>query len=59
LVHTFFGLFAERYPALFENVSEPFAFLKNIDNYIHVEVRELYPDAELPRFYHEQNQPTN
>lgn len=49
-----FGRFTERYPAFFEGVSEPFAFLKNIDNYIHVEVIKLYPDAELPRFYHQQ-----
>jgi hypothetical protein len=49
-----FGRFSEHYPAFFENVSEPFEFLKNIDNYIHVEVRKLYPDAELPRFYHKQ-----
>ena len=49
-----FGRFSERYPAFFENMSEPFEFLKNIDNYIHVEVRKLYPDAQLPRFYHEQ-----
>lgn len=27
-----------------------FQFLKNIENYIHVEVRKLYPDAELPTF---------
>ncbi|MFB1036427.1 MAG: heme NO-binding domain-containing protein [Sinobacterium sp.] len=49
-----FGRFSKRYPAFFEGVSEPFEFLKNVDNYIHVEVRKLYPDAELPRFYHEQ-----
>lgn len=49
-----FGRFSKRYPAFFESVSEPFEFLKNIDSYIHVEVRKLYPDAELPRFYYEQ-----
>jgi hypothetical protein len=49
-----FARFSERYPAFFEGVIEPFEFLKNIDNYIHVEVRKLYPDAELPRFYYEQ-----
>jgi hypothetical protein len=49
-----FGRFSDRYPAFFEGVTKPFEFLKNIDNYIHVEVRKLYPDAELPRFYHEQ-----
>ncbi|MFQ3250344.1 MAG: hypothetical protein ACI9O6_002182 [Glaciecola sp.] len=49
-----FGRFVISYPAFFENVSHPFDFLKNIDSYIHVEVRKLYPEAELPRFYHEQ-----
>lgn len=49
-----FARFSRRYPAFFEGVTEPFVFLKNIDNYIHVEVRKLYPDAELPRFYYEQ-----
>jgi hypothetical protein len=49
-----FGRFSQRYPSFFEGVSDPFEFLKNIDNYIHVEVKKLYPDAELPRFYHEQ-----
>jgi hypothetical protein len=50
-----FGRFSDRYPLFFVGVTEPFEFLKNIDNYIHVEVRKLYPDAELPRFYHVQN----
>ncbi|WP_299269907.1 heme NO-binding domain-containing protein [uncultured Psychrosphaera sp.] len=49
-----FGRFSARYPNFFEGIIDPFEFLKNIDNYIHVEVRKLYPDAELPRFYHEQ-----
>ena len=49
-----FGRFVINYPAFFENVSHSFDFLKNIDSYIHVEVRKLYPEAELPRFYHEQ-----
>ncbi|GAC18595.1 heme NO-binding domain-containing protein [Paraglaciecola arctica] len=53
-----FARFSERYPAFFADVSEPFEFLKNIDNYIHVEVRKLYPDAELPRFYHQQKSAT-
>jgi hypothetical protein len=28
--------------------------LKTIDNHIHVEVRKLYPDAELPVFEYQQ-----
>ncbi len=52
-----FERFSNRYPNFFEGVTEPFEFLKNIDNYIHVEVTKLYPDAELPRFYYEQKSP--
>src|SRR5262249_19283568 len=37
------------YPQFFE-VSSAFAFLENVHNYIHVEVKKLYPDAELPSF---------
>lgn len=49
-----FSRFYQGYPAFFKDVTEPFEFLKNIDNYIHIEVKKLYPDAELPRFYYEQ-----
>ena len=34
----------------FLGVDNCFDFFKNIDNYIHVEVLKLYPDAELPKF---------
>jgi hypothetical protein len=53
-----FGRFTQMYPTFFTDVSEPFEFLKNIDNYIHIEVKKLYPDAQLPRFFHEQVSPT-
>lgn len=49
-----FGRFTQMYPNFFEDVTEMFTFLKNIDSYIHVEVKKLYPEAELPRFYHQQ-----
>lgn len=29
---------------------DAFSFLSSVDNYIHVEVKKLYPDAELPQF---------
>lgn len=52
LVHLFgqhlFQRFSESYPALFENADCVFDFLSRIDDVIHVEVRKLYPDAELP-----------
>lgn len=45
--------FTEAYPAYFAECSSAFEFLATLDNKIHVEVRKLYPDAELPRFDHE------
>jgi Haem-NO-binding len=54
LVHTFgvhlFDRFVAAYPALFAGVTSAFSFLERIENHIHVEVRKLYPDAELPTF---------
>lgn len=45
-----FGQFANGYQRFFSNVTNSFDFMGNIEDYIHVEVRKLYPDAELPRF---------
>lgn len=42
-------VFLKRYPRFFDH-EEVFSFLESIDSYIHVEVRKLYPDAELPKF---------
>ena len=43
-----FGRFAEGYPAFFEAPKDAFEFIETIEGHIHVEVRKLYPDAELP-----------
>ncbi len=43
-----FGRFVSRYPQLFSDAKETFDFLDKVDGYIHVEVRKLYPDAQLP-----------
>ncbi|CAN7553117.1 heme NO-binding domain-containing protein [Pseudoduganella sp. LjRoot289] len=52
LVHLFgqhlFQRFSVAYPALFADAGNVFDFLSRIDKVIHVEVRKLYPDAELP-----------
>ena len=53
LVRTF-GLhlaerFAEQFPDFFAD-KDLFEFLESVDGYIHVEVRKLYADAELPSF---------
>lgn len=45
-----FSRFVVSHPALFAGVKSPIDFLSRVDSYIHVEVRKLYPDAELPRF---------
>lgn len=45
-----FGHFAAGYPQFFEGIEGAFPFIEKIDGYIHVEVRKLYPDAELPTF---------
>jgi hypothetical protein len=45
-----FGRFSVLYPHVFEGIGSVFEFLKKLDAYIHVEVRKLYPDAELPVF---------
>lgn len=48
-----FGRFASLYGSFFEEVTSTFTFLESIDQYIHVEVRKLYPDADLPEFKYE------
>jgi len=45
-----FRFFAENYGQFFVNAQSCFEFLGHIEDYIHVEVRKLYPDAELPSF---------
>lgn len=54
LVHAYgrhlFRRFTQLYPAFFDGVPTAFDFLASIENHVHLEVRKLYPDAELPRF---------
>ncbi|MEL6864985.1 MAG: heme NO-binding domain-containing protein [Bacteroidota bacterium] len=45
-----FGVFSKGYHHFFDKVHTAFDFLESIEEYIHVEVLKLYPDAELPRF---------
>lgn len=45
-----FGRFAVLYPVFFQYVDNALDFLDQIESVIHVEVRKLYPDAELPSF---------
>ena len=56
LLHAFgkhlLGRFAVMYPRHFAGRTSTFDLLEVLDNKIHVEVRKLYPDAELPVFDH-------
>lgn len=45
-----FKTFERRYADLLDSYSDTFGLLKMIEGHIHVEVRKLYPDAELPEF---------
>ena len=59
LVRTFgehlFSRFVALYPAFFEKIDDGIEFLCGVEDHIHVEVRKLYPDAELPRFEYERD----
>lgn len=48
--HYLLKRFVEGFPQFFDGVNNAFEFLESVDNHIHVEVRKLYADAELPRF---------
>jgi hypothetical protein len=43
-----FARFSVRYPRFFDGITSCFEFLDRIEGHIHVEVRKLHPDAELP-----------
>ena len=45
---------AKKYPTFFKDKSFK-EFLMSIDKTIHVEVRKIYPDANLPQFNYEDN----
>lgn len=54
LLHAFgrylFATFVKNYPLFFEKPKTAFEFFDSIEEYIHVEVLKLYPDAQLPTF---------
>lgn len=39
------------YPQFFDGIDNARDFLRCVDGYVHMEVRKLYPEAELPSFY--------
>ena len=48
-----FCRFSELYPQFFSGCESSMDFLPMVESYIHVEVKKLYPDAELPTFENE------
>lgn len=45
-----FNSFTNLYPVFFDGVKHSFDFLENVEGYVHVEVKKIYAEAELPRF---------
>lgn len=45
-----FMRFSEGYPAFFVGKDDAFTMLESIEDEVHVEVRKLYPEVELPTF---------
>lgn len=46
----FFNVIEKSYPGLLATYKDPIEMIASIENHIHVEVRKIYPDAELPTF---------
>lgn len=46
----FFSVIETSYPGLLATYKDPIEMLSSIENHIHVEVKKIYPDAELPTF---------
>jgi hypothetical protein len=55
--HHLGGVFTAKFSDFFAEVDNTLDFLKKIDNHIHVEVKKLYPDAELPVFDFDDSNP--
>tara|TARA_R110002020_G_scaffold113688_2_gene261628 strand:- start:3750 stop:4295 length:546 start_codon:yes stop_codon:yes gene_type:complete len=54
LLYTFglylFASLVNAHPGLIESYTSPLALLYSIEDHIHVQVKKLYPEAELPTF---------
>lgn len=48
--HYLFARFFTMMPQFFEKPQDTFSFLSTVHDTIHVEVKKLYPDAQLPHF---------
>ncbi|MCO4747815.1 MAG: heme NO-binding domain-containing protein [Proteobacteria bacterium] len=47
-----FGELVSSHPTFVAGADDPLTLLTRVERHIHVEVRKLYPDAQLPRFTH-------
>ncbi|MCJ7686749.1 MAG: heme NO-binding domain-containing protein [Desulfobacteraceae bacterium] len=45
-----FKRFVENFPDFFKGITSSIDFLSQVDSYVHLEVRKLYENAELPTF---------
>lgn len=55
----FFSVLQKSYTGIVEQYKTPLDLLNAIESHIHVEVRKIYPDAELPKFDVRQKEDTN
>lgn len=55
----FFSVIEKSYPGLLATYKDPIEMLSSIENHIHIEVRKIYPDAELPVFIVEEKTKNN
>lgn len=46
-----FTSLSRTYPEFVSKANDPLNFLEEVETYIHIEVKKLYPEAELPTFY--------
>ena len=52
----FFNVIETSYPGLLASYNDPIDMLSSIESHIHVEVKKIYPDAELPIFWWKKKQ---
>mgnify|MGYP001310176391 FL=1 len=46
----FFDVAEKSYPELMSSYKNPIEMISSIENHIHIEVKRIYPDADLPTF---------
>tara|TARA_B110000046_G_C13010557_1_gene406470 strand:+ start:771 stop:1313 length:543 start_codon:yes stop_codon:yes gene_type:complete len=46
----FFNVLEKSYPGIFATYKDPIDMLSSIENHIHIEVKKIYPNAQLPLF---------